>query len=548
MPAAAFLEIKKYNPYHGGDGKFTGPGGSKRIVPFRSGQTTEILSDNVFPSGDSAIVHNDLDGDKGFTHRKEQERKKGIAARNGIIAKNPSDQKYYDEMMRKDPPPKKTRKAYKCFAVNDADGKLYPPKVANPGGMDTPVGVWLDALPGERAQDSKTGRWQVRAGGKGTDRSVGSGGSLSYRPGWHCGDYPEAKQFARSDPKNGVKEKVFFPKDFVWAEVEIDCDHDYQKEAMSYGYTANGKFRHSYAGLPRIPKGGSYRYRTNPNPDTAEWSISGSMKVTRILDDDETNALMKKNGLKPMKRLGGRFDIAGHGFRKAPDGSLVVDPAAVEANTAKKKRAGSKTVRKSWLEGRGKTMAKLFGDIRKLCGNSKDIEKFNPYHDQLGRFTTGTAATSFTYKPGASKAHNRAIAREVVRTGKLGNRRMVGTVVDENASGTNVYKPKRQGGRLIGNAVRQYNRTERQTNAGAAESARDRKNRLARERRARKKNEKYTGAGSISIGTERSNTSKVSAQNRKNNPVYRMLQGNRRPKKAKRDPFPYHLHIMPWDQ
>lgn len=44
-----------------------------------------------------------------------------------------------------------------------------------------------------------------------------------------------------------------------------------------------------------------------------------------------------------------------------------------------------------------------------------DVLKFNPYHDRLGRFTFANTATSFTYKPGKSKAHDNAIAREKER-------------------------------------------------------------------------------------------------------------------------------------
>ena len=47
--------------------------------------------------------------------------------------------------------------------------------------------------------------------------------------------------------------------------------------------------------------------------------------------------------------------------------------------------------------------------------NDSDIKKFNPYHDHLGRFTSGGSATSFTYKPGSSVAHDRAITREKER-------------------------------------------------------------------------------------------------------------------------------------
>ncbi len=44
-----------------------------------------------------------------------------------------------------------------------------------------------------------------------------------------------------------------------------------------------------------------------------------------------------------------------------------------------------------------------------------EIEKFNPYHDNRGRFTTAGGAASFTYAPGKSKAHDNAIAREKQR-------------------------------------------------------------------------------------------------------------------------------------
>lgn len=44
-----------------------------------------------------------------------------------------------------------------------------------------------------------------------------------------------------------------------------------------------------------------------------------------------------------------------------------------------------------------------------------EVNKFNPYHDEKGRFATANAATSFTYSPGKSKAHDNAIAREKER-------------------------------------------------------------------------------------------------------------------------------------
>ena len=210
--------------------------------------------------------------------------------------------------LRKKDPPKKVGIAYKVFYAKD--GQLYPPMVANPGGAGTPVGVWLDADVGVSAPPSKTGRPQVQAGGKGTNASKGS---LAFRPGWHLGDLPMATQFARKNPETGKKE--LFPADFVWAECEYAMDHDYQEEAMSYGYTENGKFRHSYAGLPRLPEDGYYRYRTNPNPDTVPWVITGAMRVKRILTDAETDQILRDAGVEPMKRQGGPIDLEKLGLK-----------------------------------------------------------------------------------------------------------------------------------------------------------------------------------------------------------------------------------------
>lgn len=50
-----------------------------------------------------------------------------------------------------------------------------------------------------------------------------------------------------------------------------------------------------------------------------------------------------------------------------------------------------------------------------------EVEKFNPYHDARGRFATANNYTSFTYKPGKSKAHDLAIAREQKRQNQSGS-------------------------------------------------------------------------------------------------------------------------------
>ena len=199
--------------------------------------------------------------------------------------------------IRQSAAPKKTGIGYKVFVLKN--GELYPPMVANPDEAATPVGVWLDADAAPIAGQSKTGRNQVKAGGKGTQ---GGSGKLAYRPGWHLGEIPYALQFNRID-ENGNKE--LFPANFVWAEVEYANDVDYQEEAMSYGINPSGKFQHSLAGLPRVPENGAYRYRTNPNPETDPWIITGAMRVKRLLTPSEVDIIVEKAGREPQHRQEG---------------------------------------------------------------------------------------------------------------------------------------------------------------------------------------------------------------------------------------------------
>lgn len=195
--------------------------------------------------------------------------------------------------LRQKPEPKKKGVGYKVFVLKD--GKLYPPMVANPDGAATPVGVWLDADAAPIAGESKTGRPQVKQGGKGTQ---GGSGKLAYRPGWHLGVVPYAIQFNRKDAEGN---KTLFPKNFVFAEVEYAADVDYQEEARQEGINPSGKFQHSLAGLKHLPTDGYYMYRTNPNPETDPWVITGAMKVNRILTRAEQADLVIKAGREPQQ-------------------------------------------------------------------------------------------------------------------------------------------------------------------------------------------------------------------------------------------------------
>ena len=281
---------------------------------------------------------------------------------------------YLERISDKDYSQSITGKAYKVFEFKD--GKLYPPMVANAGNSDTPIGVWLDAESGEFIELEDLKRVVKRGSNREKlmqrianldnlspeDRAEEvrkiRHNTLAYRPGWHLGDYPRASQFdseigweyfpiydgevdgkfrtfksfvAKGAVKKNYgkvfyieeldqyalvtdKDAPYFPYDFIWAECDYVADIDYQEEAMSYGYRKGSRFQHSLAGLPRVPEGGSYRYRTNPRPDTVPWVITGAMKVSRLLDDYEVSDILLANGIKPIERQGGDKTLAELGF------------------------------------------------------------------------------------------------------------------------------------------------------------------------------------------------------------------------------------------
>ena len=97
-------------------------------------------------------------------------------------------------------------------------------------------------------------------------------------------------------------------------------DVNYQDEADEQGYMrtkADGstyrsdKYQHSLAGLPKLPKNGYYKYRTNPNPDTVPWVITGAIKVTKILDDYDVEKILGGNA---PERQGGNKTLSELGF------------------------------------------------------------------------------------------------------------------------------------------------------------------------------------------------------------------------------------------
>ena len=120
------------------------------------------------------------------------------------------------------------------------------------------------------------------------------GAPLAWRPGKHLAAYPNASQFAVEGDTKGVRDRL--PDNVVFFEVEYAADRDYQLEAWEYGVNGNGKYEHSQAGLPYIPKDGYYIYRTNANPNIPAMIITGAYRVKRALTDEEAKKLNQEAG------------------------------------------------------------------------------------------------------------------------------------------------------------------------------------------------------------------------------------------------------------
>ena len=200
--------------------------------------------------------------------------------------------------------PKKTVKAYKLFRVDPKrPGQLFPLFVDS----KTPVkmGDWVDAKEGEMSE----GKVKSKIG------------PLAYRPGWHAGDVPVATHIGeKSDPSLTAPDRR--PANHVWAEVEFPDDVDWQSEANRRGTNQQGKVVPVKAHITdRIPQGGHYRYKTNPNM-TGNWLIGGSMKVNRVLTDAEVAKINRAAGLADLPRAK-PFKARDYGF--AAGGSVAPD-------------------------------------------------------------------------------------------------------------------------------------------------------------------------------------------------------------------------------
>ena len=209
--------------------------------------------------------------------------------------------------------PKKTVKAYKLFKTDAKgvkefkefnrpganapfEGNLFPLFVKMADGKPIKKGVWVKAEVGEISTDGR--------------RVKSSLGPLAPRPGFHAGDSPTAKHIGgKANPKTGEAEKSrkkpnYRRENQIWVEVEFSADVDWQKEAIRRAsLKKDGTIDISTAHITdRLPTGGFYRYKTNPNME-GNWLISGEMKINKVLTNKEVDEINKKMGTSDLPRF-----------------------------------------------------------------------------------------------------------------------------------------------------------------------------------------------------------------------------------------------------
>ena len=177
----------------------------------------------------------------------------------------------------------------------------------------SPPLTWLNADTGYLKRD-ENGNPLTNSIGRGAVSVSGTQGGgmknnkLSWRPGKHLAEYPNASQFAGNDG--------MIPENVVFFEVEYAADgdlhKDYQRQAWEYGTNEKGDYNNTLGGLPYIPKDSYYIYRTNQIADGATpMIITGAYRITRALTDAEARQLNEAEGGKWVPRRGGELTEEG---------------------------------------------------------------------------------------------------------------------------------------------------------------------------------------------------------------------------------------------
>ena len=206
-------------------------------------------------------------------------------------------------MKRTSDAPKRTMKAYKLFVVErEHPGKLFSKYIETENERRDPITMngWYDAEFGP-----------VKSNGKVKGKH---GGNFAKRPGYHLCEYPCAPHIGEEEDG-----KIKWRRENeVWAEVEMSADVDWQMEADSRAEVGkNGKIKQWSACIKdQIPVNGFYSFKTNTSAcDKFNWYIAGSLRVVRLLSDEEVESINSEIGVSDLPRRPDQpFDPEEYGF------------------------------------------------------------------------------------------------------------------------------------------------------------------------------------------------------------------------------------------
>ena len=151
-------------------------------------------------------------------------------------------------------------KTYKLFRMKE--GRLYPLFVET--GREMKMGIWLEACVGELVDPT-----HVKS----------KLGPLALRPGFHYTEVPFTDWIGKR--QGGV---LVQRKGTIWCECEVDGQQEHPSERYGKG---------------TLPEDWYY-FRTKPN-QPFPWIISNRIKIMRVLDHAEVEAVCQAHGIAAQK-------------------------------------------------------------------------------------------------------------------------------------------------------------------------------------------------------------------------------------------------------
>lgn len=180
-------------------------------------------------------------------------------------------------------------------------GILYPLYVGAKENDGIKVGQWYNCGEGELRVEVNENGVPVEGGLIQVDSKLGN---LAYRPGWHMASAPVTRHIGvgKSRSKDNHNDYDAMYSQNVWALVEYSAKYDYSEKAKQQPGADMDAKKAMFTDKQDF-ENGYYKFKTNSNANDDEvWLIAYSMKVVKVLTDEEVERIANEHGLKAQKR------------------------------------------------------------------------------------------------------------------------------------------------------------------------------------------------------------------------------------------------------